>query len=237
MFNHAWLLCVGLVLAGGPARADDPGEADCLGMPTLRDDASVTPILNTVAPGRGKVHFVATKEGCPSPDRSCILPVFVMPGDPVIVTGTYGGYACATFTGPAPRTASTSGWLLQDALAEAAPAVPGLTAWAGRWRMENGADIDIVPAENGKVAIRGQIGDAGSTASGMLAATAAPTDGLIAFGMDDAGKQVPFDLGTADAADCAVRLWRLGPYLIAADNTLCGGKNASFTGVYRSVGR
>jgi hypothetical protein len=29
-------------------------------------------------------------------------------------------------------------------------------------------------------------------------------------------------------------MWRLGPYLVVADNGRCGGMNVSFTGVYRS---
>ncbi len=47
----------------------------------------------------------------------------------------------------------------------------------------------------------------------------------------------PFDVKLPNAGDvCRVKLWRLGSYLVAADNVRCGGMNVTFTGVYRRAG-
>jgi hypothetical protein len=61
-------------------------------------------------------------------------------------------------------------------------------------------------------------------------------DGVVAFAMDDDGTTKPFDFKRGDNDDiCRIKLWRLGPYLVAADNVRCGGMNVSFTGVYRKA--
>jgi hypothetical protein len=238
-----------LTLPPGAAFAADAASADCQPVQALIQ-GSATPELYTVAAGAGRVHFRrggAAGSPCPDDSAACALPAFVVAGDPVVVTRTQDGEACATFTatgtgkGTGHTAPSTSGWLPLSALTPAAPetASQAASAWAGDWRSGDQQQIRITDRPGGRIALQGDAtwgGDdpdrvkRGAVNVGEIAATIAPKAGRAAFALDDAGHVAAFN---AAAPDCAVRLWRLGPYLVVGDNLRCGGNNVTFAGVYR----
>lgn len=204
--------------------------------------ADAAPRLQTIVPGRDRVRFVksaALQPGCPNDTATCATKRYLVARDAVVVTGVQGGYACATFTGPAPKFATTSGLLPAGALADAAAPADG---WRGIWRSGDEQEIDIRPAAGGAIAIEGNASYGGSDPErvargavnvGQISATLTPANGKAAFSAGDDGEGAPYDANPGDDSVCRVRLWRLGPYLVAADNLMCGGMNVTFTGVYR----
>jgi len=229
-----------------PALADDQ---PCYGMPALSVDAGVVPTLAIVKPG-DRAHFVKGGEqaGCPSASAACATRAFVIGGDAVVVSATAGGYACATFTGPGPKAASTSGFLPREQLAAPPPEPPvnASAAWAGTWQSGDEQTITIRRKPDGRFVIEGDATwgghdpervKRGGVNAGNLSGEGSIVDGITAFAIDGDGAIKPIDLKLpADSDACRVKLWRLGPYLVAADNLGCGGMNVTFTGVYRKTG-
>lgn len=232
------------VLWCGSALAE--GEL-CYGVPVLaaRD---IVPKLAIVAPA-GRLHFVKGGEqaGCPGASAACVMGAFVVGGDAVVVSTTSGDYACVTFTGPAPKAVSTSGFLPRAQLGAptSEPPVNVSAAWTGEWRSGDEQTITIKPKGDGRIAIEGEATwgghdpervKRGGVNAGEIEAEVSIADGAASFAMDDDGNTRPFDLKLPDDRDvCRVKLWRLGPYLVAQDNVRCGGMNVTFTGVYRKA--
>lgn len=221
-------------------------DQPCFGMPALSVDAGAVPSLATVTPG-DRARFVngSEKAGCPNAGASCAMRAFVVANDAVVVTATAGDYACATFTGPGPKAASTSGLLPRARLSAPPAAAPvnAAAAWAGTWRSGDEQTITIKAKRDGGIAVNGDASwgasdpdrvKRGGVNVGEIVGEVSIADGVAAFAMDDDGATKPFDLKLpADSDVCRVKLWRLGPYLVAADNLRCGGMNVTFTGVYR----
>lgn len=206
------------------------------------DAPDAAPRLQTIVPGPDRVHFIksaALQPGCPNDTAACATRRYLVAKDLVVVTGVQGGYACATFTGPAPKFATTSGLLPTGALTDAAASA---VDWRGTWRSGDEQEIDIRPAAGGAITIEGNATFGGSDPervargavnAGQIGATLTPADGKAAFSASDDGKGASYDADPGDDSVCRVRLWRVGPYLVAADNLMCGGMNVTFTGVYR----
>lgn len=246
---------VSLVLTAGllagsfhPAMAAD---AECFGLPVLNVEPNPAPRLQMVASGANRVPFIKGRESgaaCPNTSPACAAKAFVVSGDPVVISGQSGDFACATFTGTAPKMVSTFGWLPRASLKDAAAADPINTgaAWAGAWRSGDEKQITIKAQSGSQIAISGDAtfgaGDPGrvqrgAVNAGQIAATTSVDNGMAAFAIDDDGTVKPFDVKRPDDSDiCRVKLWRLGSYLVAADNVRCGGMNVTFTGVYRREG-
>jgi hypothetical protein len=222
-------------------------NAPCAGMPPLATGAPMTPRLQVVRSGVAKVRFVKGVEtglSCPSAAAICAGKAFVMPGDALIVTATSGDYVCATFTDRAPKAVFTSGWLPRAALTAAVAPTKARADWIGVWRSGAEREIRVKPAAHDRIIVAGEATygardpgrvKRGAVNSGEIEAVVAIHDGVAGFTMDgETTKPVDADLGEGNDA-CRVRLWRLGPYLVAGDNMLCGGMNVTFTGVYRRM--
>ena len=221
----------------------------CTGVPMLGADNSGAAPQLAIVTSRGRLHFVKGSEqaGCPSAKATCAMGAFVVVGDPVVVSTTAGDYACATFTGPVPKAFSTTGFLPRSQLG-APPQdahVDASAAWAGVWRSGDEQTITIKPEPDGRIAIEGEATwgshdpervKRGGVNMGDIEAEVHIADGAVAFAIDFDGATKPFDFKQADNSDlCRVKLWRLGPYLVASDNLRCGGMNVTFTGLYRKA--
>ncbi len=250
------ILAVVLVSFATPAIATPDGARGLGGAASDCDPVTdlvfgtAEPALRQIAAGVGRLHFVkngSAHSGCPNPSTACVAPFFVVGGDRLIVTGTRGEYACATFIGPAPKAPMTSGWLPKAALAAASAGAIGTAGgWLGDWRSGAQEHIAITRAPGGRIAIKGDAsfgaGDPdrvkrGAVNTGDFAATVAPVGGRLAFVVGGDGRLLPYDARRAkDEGLCSLKLWRLGPYLVAADNLQCGGNGVTFAGVYRRAG-
>lgn len=232
------------VLASTPAEAGAAEEPDvCYGVMPLDSPEFSEPALRLVAPDAPKrVRFVKTgyeRTGCPGPDESCASAAYVTPGDPVVVAGATGAYLCGSFVGRRPAGAFTSGWLPAAALADpASPPAPKLAEWSGVWRA--GAEKRIsIGGDRKRLRIEGEATwgasdpqrvESGAVHTGAFEATVTPVGGTAGFATGPDGETLAFE---AETQLCKVRFWRLGPYLVAADNNRCGGANVTFTDVYR----
>jgi hypothetical protein len=248
----AILLLATTVLAGlaNAARAQDATAADCVPLSDLIFQ-SAEPALRQIGPGTERVHFAkdgSAKGGCPNAEVICADRAFLLPGDAVVVTRTKDAYACAIFTSPPPKTASSSGWLPIEALAD--PSAAGLATeseWLGDWRYGSEQRIRITSAPDDRVTIAGEATfgahdpdrvKRGAVNTGVFTVTVATAAGQAAFLVGNDGKPLAYDAQQAkDQVLCGLRSWRLGPYLIVADNLQCGGNGVTFTGVYRRVGK
>jgi hypothetical protein len=216
----------------------------CYGVPVLTANPKLEPSLSLVK--QPKVAFVKGGEvkGCPGPAKECLGKSFVVENDPVIVVDEAGDYVCAAFTSSGPKSAASTGWLPRAALA-AAPA-PAATAskpadWIGKWSSGPEHDITIKAGKDGQIAIEGNATwgmmdpervKRGGVNVGEIAGTLAVKGPTLAFTMGEDDDTLPFD-PEAENYSCGVKMWRLGPYLVASDNGMCGGNNVTFAGVYR----
>ena len=219
----------------------------CYGVPALAD-SEAAPQLAIVTP-KGRTHFVKGSEqaGCPGASAACAMGAFVVGGDAVVVSTTSGDYACATFTGPAPKAVTTSGFLPRAQLGAplSQPPVNAASAWAGEWRSSDEQTLKIKPKGDNQIAIAGEASwgahnpervKRGGVNVGEIEVEVAIADGAAAFAIDGDGPAKPFDFKRPDNGDvCRLKLWRLGPYLVVVDNVSCGGMNVTFTGVYRKA--
>jgi len=160
-------------------------------------------------------------ERCPD-DRTCRLKTYVIRSDEVIVSRTFGKFACSWFQ---PRNGTeTVGWIETDRLAwQGSIRAPSERDWLGEWR---GYDnfIRISKAKKaGMLAIKGEAtwGSGSRTHTGELDYEAKPSADKISFGA-----------GT-DELECQVTMHLVGKFLVVGDNLHCGGANVSFSGVYQ----
>ncbi|MEA1834177.1 hypothetical protein U8607_18970 [Methylobacterium durans] len=92
------------------------------------------PLSLATVTGPDRVNFFKSGEAdtaCPSLAPACRERAYLVAGNPVVVSGTSGAFACATYRGA--KGATRSGWLPRAALTEAPAAAPDLDAWTGRW--------------------------------------------------------------------------------------------------------
>lgn len=97
----------------------------------------------------------------------------------------------------------------------------------GTWTYEENPKIVITAVGENKVRAGGEASWPG------VGRQARHTGGFNAVGAP-AGKEITFREGD-DAYSCKVDLLRRGPYLVAKDNSYCGGMNVRFSGILMKV--
>jgi hypothetical protein len=208
----------------------------------LRQASAVA--LARIGGGSPRVNFVkrdAVRKGCPSSSLACREKAYLVPGDEVVVSGVKGEFVCVSYVDGKGRV--TDGWLPGAAVTvvQDSPAVQPRD-WVGQWQSGPEQTIVIKPASKpDHLRIEGDATwgasdpervKRGAFNIGELEGEVAPEGQNLSFGMGENGT-VAFD--KADAADCKVQMRRLGSYLLAKDNGMCGGHNVSFSGVYRRL--
>jgi hypothetical protein len=184
--------------------------------------------LGKVRP-KARIYFYSDsdKARCPAPIESCRRKAYLMPGDVVLLGEIRDPMVFAAF---ANGKTMTEGWLPRTAVVPM-PAPPSKAiAWHGAWVRDDEADIDIKSgAQAGTLHLEGQASwgshdpdrvERGGVHVGDFDEIATPDGDRIR-------------LGSGQPDECHVSLRLIGPYLVAADNNMCGGMNVSFSGVYR----
>lgn len=239
--RRAAALVVAALAAVTPVAAEEPEV--CYGVTLLGSPEFSEPGLRLVSPNAPKkLRFAKNgydEKGCPAAEARCEKPAYVTPGDAVIVNGATGGFLCATYVGGTRASSMTIDWLPAASLADPkTSAAPTLADWVGVWRSGDEKTISIRRAGK-RLTITGEASwgasdprrvASGAVNTGEFEATVAPEGATAGFAMDGNGETVALD---APDTLCKVRLWRLGPYLVAADDGRCGGANVTFTSVYR----
>jgi hypothetical protein len=115
----------------------------------LSDNVALARVVTTQA----RLNFLAGRDKrthCPSPERSCKLKAFLIPGDEVLISAMKDPYVCATYklqTGIA-----TTGFLLRAALQIVSPDQGPAQKWDGTWRRDSEAEI-VIKSRDGEVKV------------------------------------------------------------------------------------
>ncbi len=158
------------------------------------------------------------KEDCPK-NVNCKTKSYIIPNDEVIVSRTYGDFACAWFQ---PKKGSeTVGWIALDKLGfvENNQKLP----WVGDWTFYDNS-IKIAPMKlDNKMKITGNafwkgIGD--NIHIGEIDFSGVPETNKLS-------------LGEEGEYECRVKMQRIGKFLVVSDNLNCGGANVTFNGIYQ----
>jgi hypothetical protein len=176
--------------------------------------------------GARRTYLRSDTAPCPDDSTACRGQSYVVPGDTVLTGTSRGGFVCAFYPG---KRGGSAGYVRQTEIAaQPAEANPALSAWAGNWA--DGDDTISLRVRGSQLAATGNAywpsadpslkERPGGPNLGEMSGTAAPNGNTVVF----AGK---------DADDCRVQLTLLPPYLLASDNSNCGGANVRFDGVYR----
>lgn len=207
-----------LLVTAPPAAAQAEGNPPnwCRNGPFPSDSESFR-LARVVGRKGERAYFHKDTDGCPSPRAQCRERAYVIPHDEVIVSRTYGDWACAWYQ-PA-RGPERVGWLEASRLdiPEASPSPPP-ARWVGEWTYgENFLHLRRAKGA-GRLALDGQaywhgLGD--NVHVGEVAGEAALSGDALTFEDDT----------------CRVTARLVGPYLIVRDNKQCGGVNVSFDGV------
>ena len=212
------------LLLAAPAAAQLKGTPDNVCRDGYFPRESKAYRLATIKGAAGdRAHFHDDgNEKCPA-DDSCRLKTYVIANDQVIVSRTFGKFACSWFQ---PRKGNgTTGWIETDRLTWAGSIrPPEIRDWLGEWRANGSGFIRIKRARTaGELNITGEAswGSGGGMSTGELDHTAKPSGDAMKFA------DAPGD------GSCEVDMQLVGRFLIVGDNQRCGGANVSFSGVYQ----
>lgn len=176
-------------------------------------------LANVTGDRRTRTYFFSDDDDCPSRAAKCKTRSYLIAGDQVLVSRRYGAWICAWYQ---PRKGDEKvGWLLADRLdisPQADP--PALESWLGLWKYDD-QSLNIRRAgKTGFLTVKGDalwhgLGD--NVHVGSVNAVAQPQGNELILVEEE----------------CRVTLKLVGDYLIASDNSECGGMNVRFNGVYR----
>jgi hypothetical protein len=215
------------------------------GAPVTCEDSLKEIVLARVISTQTRVNFIAgpdrRKPACPSPESTCKLKAFVVPGDEVLMNPGEGPFVCATFKSQ--NGVVTRGFLPRESLQTVQLEPTSAQKWEGKWLRDSEAEI-VISSHEDEVEVSGtatwggndpQRVKVGGVHAGELEGSGKPRGQVLAIGYDP--EQTDF-LPSEDAAPdiCATRLELHGPYLTVEDNGGCGGVNVSFTGLYVRAG-
>jgi hypothetical protein len=166
-----------------------------------------------------RVHFFNDDDDCPLYEAKCETKRYLVTGDRVLVSRTYGRWVCGWYQ---PRKGGeTVGWLLADKLVMTEPpARPAPENWVGLWKYA-GQSLDIRRGgEPGLLKVKGHAIWEGAGAN------------VHVGGVEAAARPEGNELVLVEE-ECRVSLKLVGDYLVAKDNSGCGGVNVRLNGVYR----
>ena len=217
------LLPLVVCCAGSSARAQDEGNpANWCRNGAFTRDSKEFGLARVKGEKGSRVYFYGEEEGCPGPAAKCRRKAYLVPGDEVVTSRTFGDWVCAWYQ-PA-RGTETVGWLAADRLGAVATVENApLASWLGTWnfyddevRLSRGPRADVLSV-SGDATWQGV--NPGNVHVGELSGAGTPVGNVLKLG--------------EDPEDCQATLRLVGPYLLVSDNKQCGGVNVTFDGVYR----
>jgi hypothetical protein len=166
-----------------------------------------------------RIHFLKDDDDCPNDTVKCEMKSYLITGDQVLVSRKYGKWVCAWYQ---PQKGSeTVGWLPADKLLMSEPpARPALANWIGLWKYDQ-KSLDIRrDGKTGLLKVRGYAVWEGVNANAHVG------------GIEAAAQPQGTELKLVEE-ECQVSLKLVGDYLVASDNSECGGVNVRLNGVFR----
>ena len=174
------------------------------------------------------MYFFSRKESCAKDASQCTarMKAYLVDGD-VVFGGPEDKHFRCVYYGTAKGTI-VAGFIPADNLVpfdESEELTQDFLV--GTWTNDGNPTIVITAAGEDKVSAEGEAAwpglDGQSRHTGEFSAVASPV-----------GKEITFREGD-DAYSCKVDLLRRGPYLVAKDNSYCGGMNVRFSGILIKV--
>jgi hypothetical protein len=169
-----------------------------------------------------KIYFYGDDGDCPN-GKNCRRKSYLMAGDEVIVSRTFGNWACSWFQ---PKKGSeTVGWISLENIDYLEKSKITISDWIGAWKYYDNS-INIVISKNpGFLDITGNaiwkgLGD--NVHIGELDDSSKPVGNQLKIGENETGEY-----------DCRVTIRLVGRFLVVSDNLHCGGANVTFSGVYQ----
>jgi hypothetical protein len=174
-----------------------------------------------------QVHASYDFEGCPG-QAKCVRNAYLINGDKVLAAHPADGWVCIYHWG---KRSDYTGWVPQRNLRVIAfPQNPELRDWLGSWESVAGVDkVTIRLAPKGMLKISGKAYWQGGKNTygeeivhlGGVRGVTAPIANKLTVREGDG----PYG--------CVVNFELIGTYLVGSDNSICGGMNVRFNGVYR----
>lgn len=165
-----------------------------------------------------RIHFYSDDDDCPSPTVKCETKRYLITGDQLVVSRRYGSWICGWYQKG--KGSETVGWLQADKLVTSEPPAAALKDWLGSWKYA-GKSLDIRrDGKAGLLKVKGHAvweGTGANVRVGGVAAVARPRGNELVLVEEE----------------CRVTLKLVGDYLVASDNSECGGVNVRFNGVFR----
>jgi hypothetical protein len=205
--------------------------------PAVEDSCSTYDARYSEAPlfrisGKSKderVYFFSKKIFCDGGDSTCParMKAYLVDGDVVFAGPEDKNFRCVYYG--TRKGAIIPGFISADHLVPY-PEDDEVTQdfLVGTWTYEGNRKIVIAAAGKNKVRASGEAGWPG------LGEQARHTGSFKAVASVVAGKEITLREGP-NQYDCRVDLLRRGPYLVATDNTYCGGLNVRFSGILMKV--
>jgi hypothetical protein len=170
-----------------------------------------------------KVYFYDDSRACPN-DKNCQTKSYVVPNDELIISRTFGKWACSWYQPK--KGAETVGWIALDKLEfKETNLNPPAANWLGDWsytasqiKIGKGKTTDLLTI-TGYAFWRGT---GYNVHVGELNGASKPAGNELKIGENETGEY-----------DCKVTMRLVGKYLVVADNLQCGGANVTFSGVYQ----
>ncbi|HYH84841.1 MAG TPA: hypothetical protein VEX60_05115 [Pyrinomonadaceae bacterium] len=186
------------------------------------NDAKEFKLARAIGDKGARVYFYGDDEDCPKPGAKCRQKAYVVPGDALIVSRTFGDFVCAWYQ-PS-KGSETVGWIAASQLSVTeADKNPPLASWLGAWEFYSNALNIRRGAKAGLLRVEGEAFWHGvnpeNIHTGAVDGEGLPAAGVLTLAPDD-------DI-------CKITLRLIGEYLVADDNGDCGGANVTFDGVYR----
>jgi hypothetical protein len=221
-FRRPFLLLL-LVLCcsprAAPAQEGGGNPANWCRNGLFAEDAAAQEFKLARATGGRRAYFYGDEEGCPAQTEKCRQKAYVVAGDVLIVSRSFGDFACAWYQ-PA-RGHETVGWIASSQLAVSEPdANPPPVRWLGEWGFYDNS-LTVGRGRGATLSVSGEAfwhgADPSNVHTGEVTGSAAPAGNTLKIEDDP----------------CKLTLRLVGDYLVAGDNGECGGMNVRFDGVYR----
>ncbi|MCB2047307.1 MAG: hypothetical protein KDE32_03670 [Novosphingobium sp.] len=180
--------------------------------------------LATINRTDGRAVFQDDNDGCPWQGKTCATKAYVVPGDTVIINRVRNGYACAFYPS---KGGGTAGWLATRQInLTPVDTRPSPDRWLGTWSSEGNPRVTITQ-NLGTLYAKGEAYWPGPQGTHDYPS--------IHVGEIDGPVEISGHTGVYGEDDnlCEVRFTLLGDYLLASDNSNCGGANVSFSAVYQ----
>ncbi|HZG51159.1 MAG TPA: hypothetical protein VEZ40_03390 [Pyrinomonadaceae bacterium] len=171
-----------------------------------------------------RVHFFNDDDDCPSYTVKCETKRYLITGDEVVVSRKYGKWICGWYQKG--KGGETVGWLPADKLViPTTPAAPPiLKDWIGVWKYDGKSLTIRRDGKTDSLKVKGY---------GIWEGTGANAH---VGGVEAVARPQGNELGLVEE-ECRVSLKLVGDYLVARDNSECGGVNVRFNGVFRKARR